>query len=330
MLKLFSRNTIVQALLILLVLVLLWLRPLLTPVPMQSGEHPAILYGLLCQWLSPHPLLAVILAMVIVLVEGLMLNLLLANVGLVPQNSLLATFLFVLATGAGATTLTPAILVNGALVAALSQLLLRGTLLTITSDKACGATALIGLATLFYQPAVVFLLSYFLIAANYRLYDWKDWAVLILGFVAPYLPVLAYLYLFDGMADWWQGTAEALGTLSLQYGAAMPISLAGGLLLTILLLWSLAYTAGRLGERPVVWQKNATTVMLLIVGGLALYFYQPIMPLRPGYWTIPFVFCLNRLLVGTAENRTGYGRRRNRTWIFECAFDVAVIAAFLC
>lgn len=330
MVKLFGQNMVLQVLLILAVLVLLWLRPLLAAIPMDGGETPAVLYGLLTGWLAATPRLAVVLAMVLVLAEGVVLNLLLANVGLVSQNSLLPTFLYVLATGAGATTLTPALLVNGALIAALSQLSLRGSLLTIPPEKACGTTALIGVASLFYQPAVFFLLSYLLIAASFRLYDWKDWMVLLLGFAAPYLPVLATLYFVDGTEEWWLGTVESLSALSLQSGTAATPSVLGAVMMAAIVLWGLAYALAHVGERPVVWQRNATTVLLLLVGGVAASLYQPLLPLRPGYVAIPIVFCLYLLLMGSVDNLSGYVRRRQKAWIYDIALAVVTIAAFLC
>ena len=89
MLKLFQRDILVQAALLLVVLALMWIRPLIDPQPMSDGEHPAVLYALLCQWMAGVPRLAVVLAMVLVLAEGIGLNLLLANSGLTSQKRLL-------------------------------------------------------------------------------------------------------------------------------------------------------------------------------------------------------------------------------------------------
>lgn len=328
MIKLLQRNMVLQAVLILAVLVLLWLRPLAEAPLMDGGDHPAILYSLLCQWLQTVPRLAVILAMLLVLIEGVMLNLLLANVNLVSQNSLLPTLLYVIAMSAGASTLTPIVLVNGVLIVCLNQLLLRGTLLTISLNKACGATLLIGIASLFYQPAALLILSYLLIAANYRLYGWRDWAVMILGFAAPYVLLVLILFLSDGLASWWQTTLWSL-SLTIQPGTT-DLHAWASLLLAVLFLWSMLQLLGRLSERPVLWQKNASTIMLCSVGAAGMMLYTPLLPIRMALFAIPFSFCTNRLLTSPTDVSTGFGRRKQRLWIYDLLLVVILTAAFLC
>ena len=93
MVKLFHRDILTQAIIIILALLLLWGRALLAPATMEAGDHPAVLYGLLCRWLAGVPRLTVVIAMLLVLAEGVTLNLLLANVNLVSLNSLLPTLL---------------------------------------------------------------------------------------------------------------------------------------------------------------------------------------------------------------------------------------------
>lgn len=328
MIKLLQRNMVLQAVLILAVLVLLWLRPLAEAPLMDGGDHPAILYSLLCQWLQHVPRLAVILAMLLVLIEGVMLNLLLANVNLVSQNSLLPTLLYVIAMSAGASTLTPIVLVNGVLTVCLNQLLLRGTLLTISLNKACGATLLIGIASLFYQPAALLILSYLLIAANYRLYGWRDWAVMILGFAAPYVLLVLILFLNEGLASWWQTTLLSL-SLAIQPGTT-DLHAWASLLLAVLFLWSMLQLLGRLSERPVLWQKNASTIILCSVGAAGMMLHTPLLPIRMALFAIPFSFCTNRLLTSPTEVSTGFGRRKQRLWIYDLLLVVILTAAFLC
>lgn len=330
MIRLFQRNTALQVVLILLALLLLWLRPLIAPPAMEAGEHPAVLYGLLCQALSGVPRMAVVLAMLLVLVSGVVFNLLLANVGLVSQNSLFPTFIYVLISSAGATTLTPVLLVNAVLIACLHPLMLRGTLLTIPVGQACAATAMIGLATLIYQPAVAYMLTYLLIAASYRLYSWRDWMVMLLGFAVPYSVLLLVLYMDDGIPGWWQTTVDSLSSIGFVAGSSEPLPLTGGLALAVVMLWSLVYTGGRLGERPVLWQKNAGNVMLMLLGSLGMMLFAPILPLSPALFALPFTFCVNRLAFGRGSTTTGYGRRKRYPWVSDALILVVIIAVCLC
>ena len=330
MLKLFHSNIIVQVALLLVAVLLLWGRQLLSPVAVDAGEHPAVLYGWLCGWLAGAPRLAVVIAMVLVLAEGVLLNLLLANVGLVSQNSLLPAVLFVIAMSAGTATLTPTVLVAGVLIACLDQLMLRGTLLTISRGKACGATLLISLASLFYQPALLMVLSYLLIAASYRLYGWKDWGVMILGLLAPYLPLALALWFTDGLDAWWQTMLASFSDFGIHLGAAGTAATVGAIVLAGIFLWSVMNVVSRLGERPVVWQRDAATVVYLTVGAVGMLCFTPLLPFMPALFAIPFAFCTYRRLVGAGETHTGFGRRKRHTWLYDLLLIVTLIAALLC
>lgn len=337
MVKLFHRDILTQAIIIILVLLLLWGRALLAPAAMEAGDHPAVLYGLLCRWLAAVPRLTVVIAMLLVLAEGVTLNLLLANVNLVSQNSLLPTLLYIVAMSAGATTLTPAILVSGVAIVSLDRLVLRGTLLTIPPERICGATLLIGLAALFYQPAALLMLSYLLIASSYRLYNWKDWMLMLLGFAIPYVLLLLVLYMTDGLHDWLRLNLE-LGIRKTETGLhpsaadpRLPVSDLASILLAAVMLWSLISVIGRVGERPVLWQKNATTVMLFAIGGVGMMLFTPLLPIQTAFLAIPFAFVTYRLFVSATERPTGYGRRRKqRTWIYDLLLIAILIAALLC
>lgn len=331
MIKLFLSNIILQAVLVFVALVLFWIRPLVAPAPMDAGEHPAVLYGLVCQLLHSLPRLAVVFAMLLILAEGIYVNVLLANIGLVPQNSLLPSLLYVLAFSVAPTTLTPAILASGFIIVALDQLLLRGSLLTIPSSKVCGATMLISIASLFYQPAILFVVSYLLIAANYRLYNWRDWMVMLLGLAIPYTALLLILYLCETITPWWQTTLSAF-----QLSAASPhFSTLTWIALSVLcsvFIWSLLLVAGRLSERPAVWQRNATTVILITIGGFLVTIFVPLSshPAVFPYLALPSAFCTTRLLLAANDTHTGFGRKKNRQLLYNIILILIIIATAVC
>lgn len=339
MIKLFHRDIVTQAVLIVAALLLLWGPALLVPPPVEVGDHPAVLYGLVCKALTHLPRLAVAIAMLLVLAEGVMLNLLLANVNLVSQNSLLPTLLYIIAMSAGTACLTPLILINGAVIACLHYLLLRGTLLTIPPEKICGATLLIGVATMCYQPALLLMLSYLLIASSYRLYDWKDWMLMLLGFAAPYLLLVTVLYLTNGLSDWWNESRAIFTDISLRFRFSSLASTLATLFLAVVFLWSLFSVLGRMGERPVVWQRNASTVLLIVGGGLGMLFFNHFSPASGlenpiGVFSclaVPFAFALYRLLAAALEKRSSYGRgRKQRSWPYDLLLTSLLIAAILC
>ena len=333
MLKVLQNNTALQVVLILAVAALLWGPALATPPVMATQAGDGVLYVLLCRWLEGVPRLAVILALLLTLAEGIVLNLLLSDAGLVPQNSLLPTLLFVMAASVGTTTLSPMLLVCGLTLVCLDQLMLRTTLLTIPAIKVCHTTALIAVATMFYVPSVALLLTYLLVAANYRLYSWRDWMLLLLGFAAPYVMLLTVLYLTDGIAPWWNSEfgirGLAFGSRGVAYHEIPIIRMAGYILLAAVLLWGLLRQNLRLGEHPVVWQKNASTVMLFTVGGIAMLPFAAPLSLSMLPFAIPFTFCTTRILM-QATARSAFGSRRRHEWLYNIMLLLILIAAIVC
>ena len=325
--KIFTKSIPLQAIVILAVMFLLWVGPLADPQPIPADAGGAVLYDMIAGWLAPTPLLAVILAMMLILFEGVTLNLLLADNGLSPQNSLLPTLLYVVCMSAPATTLTPMVAANAMLIICLRQLMLRGTLLTISTDRACAATALIGLASMFYLPASLLMTSYMLTAINYRLYSWKDWAVLFLGFLAPYMLLATVLMFTDGLAGWWQGVADAIGTAGVNIGkfSAWQAIGNGALLLALtagtVSVWNLS------GERPVIWQKNATTLITFIVGATAMLFFTQLFTTDMQFFAIPFTFCTACLLMPPVRSLS---QKRRKEWIFVLILILTIAAALIC
>lgn len=326
MIKLFGKNMALQVLLILVALALFWGPALAAPQPMPEGD--AILYHLLRHALAPMPLLAAIIAMLLVLAEGVLLNLVLANAALVPQTSLLPTLLYVVAASATASTLTPILLVNAILIACLYRLMLHGTPLTIPTSRICSVTALIGLASMISLPAAAFLLTYLLIVINYRLYGWRDWAAMLLGLAAPYI-LLVIVLLFTGDLDqWWRHTAERVGEFGVFMGQTNTLKLVADFVLIAIMLLALFAMLGQLNEKTVIIQKNALTVILFVVGGIAMLFYTQMLPIEPTLFAIPFALCGTHLMLPARQPAIGHKKRR--TWIGDTLLIATLISALLC
>lgn len=304
MLRLLGKNTALQIIFILAVTTLLWLPSLSHPQPMESPTSFAPLYNLLYS-LSPSPLLSVLLAILLILSGGICLNLMLVNASLVPQNSLLPTLFYLLFMSASASTLSPTLIVGVLSIAVLRRLLLHSTLLTIPSDKIFAATALIGLCSLFYLPSLALLLSYLLVVISYRLYSWRDWAVLLLGLLAPYLLLCIVLYLDNTLSI-------SISNLNLHFSISnfdfqFSISNFANAFLLLLFLLALLLLSRRLPEKTTLWQKNASTVLLLSVAALAQLPFSRLFPANLQPFAIPFALSATHLF--SPDNRHRQPRR---------------------
>lgn len=329
MLKLFEKNTVFQVVFILVATALLWSGALADPQPMEPASHFAPLYDLLCS-LSLSPTLCVVVAMLLVVLCGYFFNLMLTRVGLASQNSLLPALLFVTAASACETTLSPMLIASLIAIAVVNLLLLRSTLLTVAADKIFGAAALIGIASMVYLPSLTLIVAYLLIAINYRLYSWRDWMVFLLGLLAPYLTLWAVLLFTDGLIPSFNDIALDFASIDLTLGTFTPLQAVANGFLVLVFAVSLFIVWRRLGEKTVVWQKNATTLMLITLAAVAMLPLGQFFPVRLQFFAIPFAFCVTQRLglmphVSLATRRTNW-----RSHLYDLLLILTVIAAILC
>ena len=86
---------------------------------------------------------------------------------------------------------------------------------------------------------------------------------------------------------------------------------------------------GKLGEHPVLWQKNASTVMLLAIAGIIMLFYSHLLPVNLSFFAIPFAFCGTHMLL-PKRNVGIIGRRKQRLWIYDVILILTFVAALVC
>lgn len=330
MLKLFKQNMALQVLLILVALVILWCRQLIEPPALPTSAADGVLYTLIVKALGGVPRLCVVLAMLLVVAEGVILNLTMANVNLVPQTTLMPTFLYVLCASATTSTLTPAILVCAVLLLFINRLIIRGTLITISIDRICSATALISICSLLYLPAAFFLLSYLLVAAGYRLYNWREVATMILGLAAPYSLLVFVLYMFGGLTPWWDTTTAAINSIQVTMSSIGTVPMVANIVLATIFAVSLFIFGNKLSERTVTWKANAHVVLYLTVGGLAMSLCGQVLPLDMSVFAAPFALCGTHLLMADTTMHHTYARGKRRQWIYDILLVLIIVAAILC
>lgn len=326
MLKVFEKSTLLQVVIILATTALLWVPDIISPIPMPAPNGFAQLYSLVYS-IGPSSTVATAAAVVLILLGGLSLNLLLANVGLVSQNSLLPTLLYILFMSAGASTLTPQLIVNVLVVVLVNLLLLRSSHLTIPTDKIFGASVVIGFCTLFYLPALALVLTYIFVAVSYRLYRWRDWVVFLLGFLAPCLPLWAVLFFDGSLAESFSSMADTLSTLHFSLPASLSLSVVANAALTILFVTSLLALWSQLGEHTVVWKKNAITVMLITVAALVMIPFTGGVPFNLQFLAVP---CALSASLWFAAGGHRFKRSRRRCRLYDLLFLITLMAALLC
>ena len=253
MLKLFERNTGMQSVIILAVVVLLWIPSIVHPIPLSPADGFAPLYALI----SPlSPILAAIIAMLLVIAAGFLLNIILVNTGLLPQNSMLPTLIYILYMSAGHPTLTPTLITGVLTIGVTFMLILPKGQITLPADRICGAGVIIGISSMFYAPSLALLITYMLTAVNYRLYRWKDMVLILLGLLAPYLLYWTIMFLSGTLAESFETLWNSIKSITWHTGDYSSLAGVANILLAVIFLAALLILWGRLGEKTVNWQKN--------------------------------------------------------------------------
>jgi len=177
-------------------MVLLWLPAFSNSFAMPEPELITPAYGFTFNLLNSSPVWIILIAMSLVLGGALLLNTLLSDFGLLPRNSWLAAFIYIILMSCSTQYLTlhPVLFIN-----ILIMLLLR--MIFIANQKedslkeifAAGIFA--ALTSLFAFKSSGLLLAVWLFLILLRIYSWRQWVANLFGFLTVYLYVFSW-YLF--------------------------------------------------------------------------------------------------------------------------------------
>lgn len=293
MLRIFRTNVVLQIFIILIVAVLMWIGVFIhpRPTPIEGG-------GQLYYWITGllSPLASTIIAFVLVIVEGVLLNSMLYRHKMMTQSSLMPLLFYIIAMSIGRPTLTPMLLGSLFLIIGMSQLMLTTTLLSLDLDKIFGASASIACATLFCPAMAVFLVPLIANMFNFSLYGWRDWTMLILGILAPYIVLETYYYMVDELFYRNYLILYGLTDINWSVGGSL-IDWIGSLIFLLLFVVGFGSTVINGQNKTINFKKNLTAILLFTVGSILLTLYTHIFPVHTQAFAIPFALCTTLLFV---------------------------------
>lgn len=293
MLRIFRTNVVLQIIIILIVAVLMWIGVFIhpRPTPIEGG-------GQLYYWITGllSPLASTIIAFVLVIVEGVLLNSMLYRHKMMTQSSLMPLLFYIIAMSIGRPTLTPMLLGSLFLIIGMSQLMLTTTLLSLDLDKIFGASASIACATLFCPAMAVFLVPLIANMFNFSLYGWRDWTMLILGILAPYIVLETYYYMVDELFYRNYLILYGLTDINWSVGGSL-IDWIGSLIFLLLFVVGFGSTVINGQNKTINFKKNLTAILLFTVGSILFTLYTHIFPVHTQAFAIPFALCTTLLFV---------------------------------
>jgi len=302
MLKIFRTDIFMQAVIILVVSLVMWIGVFIHPRPVPiDGGGP--LYYWITGLLSPR--LGAIVAFLLVVAEGFIFNGILYRHKMITQNTLMPMLFYIMAMSLGTPTISPFLIGSLLLILAIGQLMLTTTLLSLTPDKIFGAAALVSLATLFCPSMAVFFIPLIIDMFTYSLYGWRDWAMLFLGLLAPLILVETIYFVTDEL--FYRNYLLLYDLTDLHFRAQGGwVNWIGSIVFIIIFILGLGAAFVNSQNRNVNFKKNITAILIFTIGSVLFSLYSYIVPVATQAYAIPFACSTTSLFIEPKRKELPY------------------------
>ncbi|MDZ7741396.1 MAG: DUF6427 family protein [Bacteroidota bacterium] len=195
LIRFFRSSFISQHIFLFVFMLVLWGPSYWDPPQLMRFHETSPLWNLLVDAFGKMPLISLVLSSLIAYLSALLLNNLLAGHGLIPRNSLLAGFLYILLSGSSYHfhQLNPIIVVNLLIILELYYLFQLYTLRE-AYKVAFSVGFMTSLAFLVYPPAIYLIIPIYLIFMTMGNLSWREWLIPLIAFSLPLVYVGVYYF----------------------------------------------------------------------------------------------------------------------------------------
>ncbi len=199
--KLFNSNSISSLVILILTVLIFWAIAFTSAVPMANPIPVSPLYNIVFRYIGDLSVVCAFITLGLLILEALLINYVLSENDLIPRNSYIAAYIFILVTG----LFNDHIILHPVLIANLFIIAAFWLFLKLYEEHDAYTTVfntgtLISIASMFYFPSTVFILLIWAGFIIYRLFSWREWFISILGFLLPYLFLGSYYFWNDCFA----------------------------------------------------------------------------------------------------------------------------------
>ena len=216
MLSLFRTNQFATNILLVFYVLLLRGAIFFVPIEPASFSHPGILSKVIYQVIGMQGGLADGLAILLVLLQALLINVLMAKFRMARYVSLYPGLFYILLVSSFPDFLhmSPVLMANTFLLLAIYEVF-NSYKKYSSADKLFNVGLWIGIAAMFYYSMLVFLLAAIIGFVILRSFKWKEMLMLLCGLLVPYWLVGVW-YFFNGQQDvfWQQAIFDNLGSVN--------------------------------------------------------------------------------------------------------------------
>jgi hypothetical protein len=262
-----------------LLALVLWLGSFINPSGMTEPVNVYLSpgYVLLFKWFSGYHLAGLIIAFLLLVSGALIFNLALVRYDLVPKNTLVPALVLIITFSHDPAflNLQPSLVASVLIIVALNYIFSVYTK-EEAYDDIYYAAFLISIASFFYYQSVLILLFIFLTFFVYRIYFWREWIIVILGFITPYILLWTYFFwtdelhiVFDAYTDFFSGFTF------LQFNQGYPVlGIIISIMILLLFLFSFVSLASNLNEKVISVRKRYWSVIWLFIIALLILIFS--------------------------------------------------------
>jgi hypothetical protein len=156
------------------------------------------LFEFLNKLLGQNTIILKTFSFILIIIEALWLNNIVYKYQLVKKETFLpALFYVVLASSLREMLIfNAAIISNFFIIYAFKEILLMYDE-NATDRKTFNASLLISISSLFYFPSIILVLLIFISFIIFRIFSFRRWIIVLIGFLTPYLYIITYYYIYD-------------------------------------------------------------------------------------------------------------------------------------
>lgn len=204
--KIFKTNQVIANIFIVLLSVLLWIPAYFTSVEISYDNYS--LFNFFGKWFTEFRWLNVLFSSLLIGFQAVFLNFIINQEKLIKGNTHLVGLFYVILNGALTLlfTINPIVITNIFVITVLF-FLFRLYSLKDAKSQLFNVGFLLGWGTLFYTPLFCLFPLIWIVLSYVRIPSFRDYFISLLGFLLPFVYLVAYLYLTDqlfqtNIIDW--------------------------------------------------------------------------------------------------------------------------------
>jgi len=264
--KLFNSNSIFSFGILIILSIVLWAKAFIN-VPVLAEFVPSSpLYHLVINLVKDFPIITGVFTIFLIVFEAILINNILIENELIQRNSLIAAFVFIIINS----FFVDLINFNPVLFAYLFIIIALRLVFRIYEDKDAYSTAfnigtLLSVASMFYFPSFIFIIFLWVVFIVYRLYTWREWVIVFIGFVIPYVFLGTYYFLNDSLSSKFSFYKESIRFINLNdYSSNIHIKTVF-IFLSLLMILSVFKLLSIINEKAIKTRKFLSVMIWFLI-----------------------------------------------------------------